>query len=199
MKKITTLFVRNLDNMKLVTDKAPPGLEWVLDGTCIAREKLDGTACAVLNGRLYKRYTATHETGGVPAGFIPSPESDFSVDKWPSWVPVGDGPDDRWHREAMTDRVNTPRNGTYELVGPKIQGNPYGHETHRLMEHAIAHSFQIDDLSYAGLRTFLANPTDQLGPLGRFIEGLVFWGPEGPVAKMKRRDFGLPWPVKEQT
>lgn len=29
------------------------------------------------------------------------------------------------------------------------------------------------------------------------IEGLVFWLNGEPVCKIKRSDFGLPWPMKE--
>ena len=195
MKKIPTLFVRDPDNMKLVLDRVTPGLEWVLDGQCIAREKLDGTACAILNGWLYKRHTVKILPAGIPMephGFIPSAGLDGS--KQPGWVPVGDGPEDRWHREAFQKFVSPP-NGTYELIGPKVQGNPYVRQNHALVSHEATSRFRVPDLSLAGLEAFMS---EELGTASvhSFIEGIVFWGPEGPVAKIKRRDFGLPWPVK---
>lgn len=199
MKKIPTLFVRDPDNMKLVTDKVVPGLEWVLDGTCTAREKLDGTACAVLNGRLYKRFTIHHGWKDTPGGFIPSDPRENTEEKWPGWMPVGDGPDDRWHREAQKHYPSREgfRDGTYELVGPKVQGNPYSYNSHHMMRHDATVVLTVGNLnlSFDEIRTFLSPAiSSPVGP--RFIEGLVFWGSEGPVAKIKRRDFGFPWPIK---
>ena len=91
-------------------------------------------------------------------------------------------------REGFSD-------GTYELVGPKVQGNPYSYNRHRLMRHDTTDILPVEDLSFSGLRAFLSGEVPSpVGPL--FIEGIVFWGPEGPVAKVKRVDFGLSWPVK---
>lgn len=193
MRKIPTLFVRDESNKAFVTEVVTPGLEWVLDGRCIAREKLDGTACAVLDGRLYRRHTWRAGTL-VPEGFIPSGPANYRLPKVEGWVPVGEGPQDAAHRAAFNARINTPRDGTYELVGPKVQSNPYGLAEHELKEHAVAHEFVLSDLSFIRIRTFLERPTDSFGNIEP-IEGLVFWGPEGPVAKIKRTDYGLPWPV----
>ena len=41
--------------------------------------------------------------------------------------------------------------------------------------------------TFDGVRQFL---TEHL------VEGLVFWVGEEPVCKIKRTDFGLPWPVE---
>lgn len=29
------------------------------------------------------------------------------------------------------------------------------------------------------------------------VEGIVFWLNDQPVCKIKRTDFGLPWPIKK--
>lgn len=189
MKKIPTLFVRDPDNMKLVTEKVSPGLEWVLERWCVVREKLDGTACAVLGGRLYKRFTTQMD---FPTGFIPSGPPSATVSKVPGWIPVGDGPEDQWHREAF-GRYPSLSSGTFELIGPKVQGNPYGYMPKQLHE-LRRHEF-VQDVAIGVVWTFksIRNAVNDL--LG---EGLVFWGPEGPVAKIKRRDFGLPWPAKDE-
>ena len=91
---------------------------------------------------------------------------------------------------------------TYELIGPNVQGNAYGCKSHHLMDHRHTKPLVLSDLSFSfeGLRSCLAQVKLAWHdvPLGPHpIEGFVFWGPEGPVAKIKRRDFGLPWPVKE--
>lgn len=60
MKKIQTLFERVYEHHKVVgiTDKATPGMEWVLAGEGEATVKIDGSCCAIINGELYKRYDA---------------------------------------------------------------------------------------------------------------------------------------------
>ncbi len=204
MKKIPTLFLRDLSNRKLVIDRVTPGLEWVLEGSCVAREKLDGTSCAVLGGILYRRFTKAWYEGAAPTPkpFIPSCKIDEGSGKQAGWVPVGDGPEDEFHREAQKHCVRREgfSDGTYELIGPKVQGNPYGCKNHHLMRHDSTDILHVPDLSFSGLKGFLALPVpswDDL-PLGdHLVEGVVFWGPEGPVAKVKRLDFGLPWPIKE--
>src|ERR1700757_2258583 len=101
MQKIISLFQRNYDGDRLVRDEVVPGAEWVLAGEGVATRKWDGTCCKVENGRLFKRYDA--KKGKTPPdGFIPAQEQpDPNTGHWPGWLEVGDGPDDKWHREAM--------------------------------------------------------------------------------------------------
>ena len=185
MKKIKTLFVRDENDKSRVTDVVTLGLEWVMDGHCVAREKLDGTACAIFKGRLYKRYTAREPYQG--SGFLPSSPRDEEIGKRVGWVLIGDAKEDQWHREAPEDGMV---DGTYELLGPNVQGNPYGHVRHVLESHKDTTDFSLafGSTSFSDLKAYLSE---------MLIEGLVFWGPEGPVAKIKRRDFGFPWPIKD--
>ena len=146
--------------------------------------KWDGTAVLVWNGVLYKRYTSKRNKL-VPSDFVPTGERDPQTGKLAGWVPVGKGTEDQWHREAATD---VPREGTYELVGPKVQGNPYRLDTHRLVRHGEAVLDGVP-LTYASLREYLG---------AHEIEGIVWWRTHGPVGKIKRRDFGLPWPIPDK-
>jgi hypothetical protein len=184
MKKIPTLFVRDPANPRLVTRQVTPGCEGVIDGQGTPTRKWDGTACLVRDGILFKRYDA--KRGKVPpANFEPAqPEPDPITGHWPGWVPVGDEPDSRYHREAfaLVDRLV---DGTYELIGPRVQGNPERQAQHHLVAHG--------DLEVAAPRTF-----DELRRWleHQAIEGVVWWSVGGfPLAKIKRRDFGYPWPV----
>lgn len=59
--------------------------------------------------------------------------TDDKTGKKVGWVFVGDGPEYRWHREAFNARGDIWPDGTYELVGPKVQGNPEGYEIHTLV------------------------------------------------------------------
>lgn len=182
MQKIISLFQRNYDGDRLVRDELVPGAEWVQAGEGIATEKIDGTCCMIRGNMLYKRYDAK-KGKAPPPGFIPAQDPDPVTGHWPGWLAVGDGPEDRWHREAW-ERV-LAFEGTYELVGPKIQGNPYRLDAHRLMAHG---GIVLEDVprDFAGLRAWFAEHP---------IEGIVWWHPDGRMVKVKRKDFGLPWPA----
>src|SRR5882762_4427721 len=97
------------------------------------------------------------------------------------WVPVSDSPEDQWHRHAL--RAGTFQNGTYELVGPKVNGNKDGFVEHILVPHGQVH-VSTAPRTFDGLKSWLVAAT---------IEGLVWWHPDGRMAKIKRRDFGLKW------
>lgn len=175
MKKIISLFQRNYDGDRKVRDEIVPGAEWVVAGEGVATRKFDGTCCMVRDGKLYKRYDAK-QGKTPPLDFEPAQEYDEITGHMPGWIPVGDGPADQWHREAFLD---TPfANGTYELCGPKVQGNPEGFSMHVLVPHGIE---QLDaPRDYDGVRAFLAS---------RSIEGIVWHHPDGRMVKIKRKDF----------
>jgi hypothetical protein len=182
MKKIPTLFVRDM-RTKLVTPEVMPGCEWVAHGEGRATRKLDGTCCLVRAGKLYKRYEV--KPGGTPPpDFEDASGVDPETGKVQGWVPVGDGPEDRWHREAFYGV--SLADGTYELLGPKVQGNPEGCEHHVLIAHG---AIVIDDAprTFEGLRVWLD---------GRDVEGIVWHHPDGKMAKLKGRDLGLRRPAK---
>jgi hypothetical protein len=192
VKKIVSLFQRNYDGDRLVRDEVVPGAEWVIAGEGIATVKVDGTSCLVRNGQLFKRYDA--KQGRVrPEGWEPcEPSPDEHTGHWPGWLPVGAGPEDKWHREAW-DRSDGLPDGTYELVGPKVQGNPYGRATHDLILHG---GVVFEDLpcgepprDFARLRDFLERNE---------CEGIVWHHPDGRMCKIKRRDFNLPWPIRRR-
>jgi hypothetical protein len=184
MQKIISLFQRNYDGDRLVRDELVPGAEWVAEGEGVATVKWDGTACMVRDGRLFKRYDA--KPGRTPpAGFEQSGEPDSVTGRVQGWVPVGDGPEDRWHREAFSP---VPIDGTYELCGPKIQGNPHKLSAHVLIPHGRAYLSQ-DPRTYADLKAYFTEHK---------IEGIVWHHPDGRMVKVKAKDFGLRWPAVEQ-
>lgn len=176
MKKIISLFQRNYDGDRLVRDEVVRGAEWVLAGEGTATRKWDGTCCMVQGGKLFKRYEV--KPGKTPpADFIPANEIDENTGKQQGWRSVGDGPEDAYHREAFT---GTEPDGTYELLGPKVQGNPEGLERHALIPHGKH--------PVAAPRTF-AELRDWFTTAG--IEGVVWWHPDGRMVKIKAKDFGL--------
>lgn len=178
MKKTVSLFQRNYDGDRLVRDEIVPGAKWVAAGEGVATRKHDGTSCMVRDGKLFKRYDA--KAGKTPpAGFEPAqPEPDANTGHWPGWLAVGDGPDDARHREAL---VTSLGDGTYELCGPKVQGNPERFESHVLVLHGCE---ELPDAprTFDALREYL-NASD--------IEGIVWHHPDGRMVKIKGKDFGL--------
>lgn len=183
MQKVISLFKRDYEGTRQVYDEIVEGAEWVVNGEGIATEKIDGTSCLVRDDNLYKRYDAK-KGKTPPLTFEPTqPEPDPITGHWPGWVPVTDIPDDKWHREAW-EGSKPPFNGTYELIGPKVQGNKYGLSKHTFRLHG---DLQLPDVprSFDGIKSYLESHPD--------LEGIVWWHPDGRLVKIKRRDFGLKW------
>ena len=72
MIKIPCLFERDFTDKRnpILLPTVTPGCEWVMAGEGVATRKYDGTACAVINGELYKRYDAK-QGKEPPPGAIP--------------------------------------------------------------------------------------------------------------------------------
>lgn len=189
MQKIISLFKRDYEGTRQIYNEVVPGAEWVIAGEGRATCKWDGTCCMVEDGVLYKRYDAK-KGKTPPTGFRPAQEPDPVTGHYPGWLAVDpNNPTDRWHCEAV--RPDSPANcgllnGTYELVGPKVQGNPYRLEEHKLYPHG-ADTFTNVPRNFKGLRDYFSHMP---------IEGIVWWHPDGRKVKLKRRDYGLPWPIK---
>jgi hypothetical protein len=182
MKKIPTLFERDWNgDRSRVVDQVHPGCEWVLAGEGIATRKVDGTCCLIRDGKLYKR-RELRKGDALPADFEMA-DFDEETGKTVGWVPVGDGPEDRYHREAWA-AAGILLDGTYELLGPKVQGNPEHAKSHLLVchGHGTAGSYGNVPRTFDGIREWLA---------GKDMEGIVFHHNDGRMAKIKLRDFGL--------
>ncbi|WP_114945959.1 DUF5565 family protein [Microvirga calopogonii] len=180
MKKTPTIFDRDWNgDRSRVVNKPHPDCGWVFAGEGWPTKKIDGTCCMVSEGKLWKRREL--RKGETPPDGFSLADHDPETEKLVGWVPVGDGPEDRWHREAFA-RWDSLKDGTYELVGPKVQGNPENYPQHELVAHdSLALNADVPR-DFDGLRSWLE---------GQDIEGLVFHHPDGRMAKIKLRDFGL--------
>lgn len=152
---------------------------WVRDGEGVATRKLDGTSCLVRDGKLFKRREVKQGQPSPPEFELAA--FDEETGKSVGWVPVGDGPEDRRHRQAFAT-LKSPSNGTYELLGPSVQGNPERFDAHVLVAHAAAEPLLDAPRTFDKLTVWLAS---------RDIEGLVWHHADGRMAKIKLRDFGL--------
>lgn len=158
----------------------PDGLRADLDADPVARADYEATLA-----RLVKTKAESRLMPGV--AFVPD---DFEVvaydpetGKLFGWVPVGDGKDDARHREAFAaDQAwgEPLKDGqTYELCGPKVNGNPEGFPTHVLVRHGVTVARDVP-LSFEGLRDWMQATR---------YEGVVWHHPDGRMAKLKRKDF----------
>ena len=179
MKKIPTIFKRNPENMRELLNEPHPDCGWVFIGEGVATRKYDGTCVKIENGQYFKRREVKRDKQ-IPIGFIEE-QFDTNTGKRVGWVPVGPDAKDNWHMEAFNNFQN-PIDGTYELVGPKIQGNPEGYGCHALIKHSEAEVFESVPRTIKGVADFMSS---------RNIEGIVFHHPDGRMGKIKKRDFGL--------
>ncbi len=179
MKKISTLYKKNIENLALVINEVNPENEWVFtDG--VPTRKYDGTAAAIIAGELYKRYDVK-KGKLVPEGAIPCQEPDSITGHWPHWVKCNrSSKEDKYFFQAF-DVHHYINDGTYELCGPKVQGNPEKLSIHILLKHG-AYKLFITDFSFEGLKKYFQEND---------IEGIVFHHDDGRMCKIRKSDFGI--------
>jgi hypothetical protein len=190
MNKIPTVFARDESDRKYVLPDVTPGCEWVLAGEGLATRKYDGT-CVMLDedGNWWAR-REVKKGKKIPDDFRMI-SADPNTGKVMGWEPIHRSSFLNFHTEALIEHAPT-QPGTYELIGPKINGNPEKVERHMLMPHAQAEilgEFRISsedgdrhrsfDMIRATLRVYAAQG----------YEGIVYHHPDGRMAKIKVRDF----------
>lgn len=191
MRKIKSLFVRDWEgDRSRVTAVVEPSAQWVMEGEGIATKKFDGTACFVdARGKLFRRYDAKRGKT-PPTTFIPAQAPDPETGHWPGWIPVGDGAQDQYHREAWANSLGTSSRlptGTYEACGPKFQGNPEQLHMNVLIKHGEV-KYPRCPRDFYGLKDFIEDMN---------IEGIVWYRfPErssinNEFIKLKGSDLGL--------
>lgn len=196
MLKIPTIFLRDTENRSLVTKTKNPECDWVFAGEGVATRKYDGT-CVMLDSQ-YRWWARREVKPGkkAPDNYLPL-STDPNTGKTVGWEPIEQSSFARVFAEAMKPGDAGP--GTYELCGPKVNGNPENYVWHVVTRHGgsflstsllstylrpLAQPKSVSDTgrSFSGIRDFL---------LDHDIEGLVFHHPDGRMAKIKGRDFGI--------
>ena len=183
MKKIPTLFARDWDgDRRYVLPQVTPGCEWVAKGEGVPTRKYDGT-CVMFDGSAWWARREVKPGKPEPPGFV-TLEHDEETGKTVGWEPVEQSAFARWHAEAASgDDGHGWDPGTYELVGPKVNGNPENAPSHMLLMHEDAHVLDDAPRDLEGLAMWLhAHP----------YEGIVWHHPDGRMAKIKKRDFPRP-------
>lgn len=186
MKKISTLFKKDINNLGRVINEINLENKWVFDGEAIATQKFDGSACAVINGELYKRYDA--KKGKIaPEGAIPCQDADFVTGHHPHWVECDINKKEDtyfWEGFHALSELDKVEDGTYELIGEKIQGNPENIKGHLLVKHGT-HILSLESLDFEFIKNFLSNSENNM-------EGIVFHHiADNRMCKIRKSDFGV--------
>jgi hypothetical protein len=183
MRKIPTVFERDWDgDRRYVLPKVTQGCEWVFDGEGVATRKYDGTCVLLDDGGEWWARREVKAGKAEPPGFIVA-QHDDETGKTIGWEPLMLSPFARFHAEALSERVDVPAPGTYELIGPKVNGNPEAMPHHMVILHAGAQVLDDAPRSFGELAAWLhAQP----------YEGVVWHHADGRMAKIKKRDFRAP-------
>lgn len=193
MKKISTLYKKDPNDFGRVINEINPENAWVFESG-IPTRKFDGTACAIINGELYKRYDVKHGKK-VPENAIPCQEPDEITGHHPHWIKCDRNDNsNKYHFEALDYMLkNTiytanfdPKklDGTYEAIGEKLQGNPEHIVGHKLIKHGCE-ILPVSDFSFEGLKDYLSKDEND-------IEGIVFHDSKSDkMCKIRKCDFGI--------
>lgn len=183
MKKISTLFKKDKNDLGKVINEINPENQWVFDGEGIATRKFDGTASAIINGEPYRRYDVK-KGKSVPDGAIPCQEADVITGHHPHWVKCDRfNNQDKYHFEAF-DNLQNKIDGTYELCGFNVQGNPEKVLGHIFIKHG-SEVLKLESLNFEYLKSYLSDTSND-------IEGIVFHHKlDGRMCKLRKSDFGV--------
>ncbi|GGZ23710.1 hypothetical protein GCM10010387_16150 [Streptomyces inusitatus] len=187
MQKIPTLFTRDYNARPAhVLPEITSSCSWVAAGEGTPTRKWDGV-CVMLDatGAWWARREVKAEKTPPPNYLLIS--TDEATGKRMGWEPIAQASWKKIHAEAV-DGLASESPGTYELVGPRVNGNPDGYDTHVLLPHGWAPLSVRTDCDtaprdYDGLRQWLH---------ARPYEGIVWHHPDGRMAKIKAKDFPRP-------
>lgn len=187
MQKIPTVFKRDPENMKCVLSEVSPDCDWVLAGEGVATRKYDGTCC-MFDGNQWWARREVRPGKKTPENFQ-AVNHDENTGKTVGWELMSQSAFAKWHAEAVANTAMAygegPAPGTYELCGPKVNGNPERLDDHLLLSHDQAEVVETTYLTpdFDALRDLVV----ELGSRG--VEGIVWHHQDGRMAKLKARDF----------
>lgn len=175
MKKMPTVFLRSEQDRRYVTREPNPAAGWVFTGEGRPTRKFDGTCVRLDEHGAWWARREVKPGRAAPAGWV-LVDHDEVTGKSMGWEPIGQSAFAKAF--ARVDEVPT-RPGTYELCGPKVNGNPEGYDGHVLVPHGLSFLPAVP-VSHEGLAEYMAETS---------YEGIVWHHPDGRMAKLKRRDF----------
>jgi len=194
MRKMTTLYKQEFTSLSDNKGRIFSGLsqetnkenDWVFtDPTTVAYRKLDGASAAIINGKIYSRYMSRQRKNTpaqIPKDGIPAqPHIDEATQTHPYWVPAEPKGQGKHHYNAF---INQPglSDGTYELIGPTVNGNPEEYDVNTLVSHT-------DPSLLIPLPNTLTRESLKSLVLSQPYEGVVFRNSNDDMCKLRRVDF----------
>lgn len=164
--------------------------------------KKDGTAVRFDEAGKWWVRRMVKKNKPAPEGFAPV-ETDPNTGNTFGWEPVENSGFAKAHRVAMrhAEAEGTVfKPGTFEMVGPKINGNPERVGHHTIMVHGA--ETVTDFPTIAEMAEHMDDMKEFMKPFfedfkARGIEGVVWWimdnGEERPAVKMRCKDFFGGW------
>lgn len=189
-QKMPALFMIDREAHKTLME-INPAAAWLFDEEATATQKRDGVGVLVgLDGEIMIRRQV--KRGKIaPVGFVHA-ETDPNTGSMFGVEPVKSSGRGKAVTEALEDMApGMLQPGTYELVGPAVNGNPEKVEKHKLIRHGEPIEF-IDMREFAGVDA--ETIFKQLTPIfteyrDKGIEGIVWYGADGKRVKLRVNDF----------
>lgn len=187
-RKMTALF--EIDRVAHVgTDVINEKSAWVFTEPAVATVKRDGTGVLVTaDGEILVR-RSVKKGKRVPEGFRLAEVDAFTGHMF-GVEPFAQSSFKTVLEEALLNTDGPLEPGTFELCGPKVNGNPEGFDKHILIRHGSEILPVIPDMRNV-------NPDEAFGLLKELfaelknqgIEGVVWWGADDKRVKLRVKDF----------
>lgn len=187
-KKMTALF--EIDRVQHVgTEVVNPRSAWVFDEASVPTVKRDGTGVLVTETGEVLMRRSVKKGKRVPEGFRLAEVDAFTGHMF-GVEPVAQSPLKKMFDEAVGNLVEPLTAGTFELCGPKINGNAEGFDKHVLIRHGSEVLFDLPDMQ-------TVEPDEAFDLLKgifadlkiRGVEGVVWWGADDKRVKLRVKDF----------
>jgi hypothetical protein len=187
-RKMTALF--EIDRMKHVgTDVLNEKSAWVFAEPAVATVKRDGTGVVITEDNEVLVRRSVKKGKRIPEGFRLAEVDPFTGHMF-GVEPVAQSGFKAMMTEALPKTGKLLEPGTYELCGPKINGNSEGLDAHVLIRHGSEVLPIIPDM-----RT--VDPVEAFGLLKEVfaelkeqnVEGVVWWGANDKRVKLRVKDF----------
>lgn len=187
-RKMTALF--EIDRVKHVgTDVVNEKSAWVFTEPAVATVKRDGTGVLVTaEGEVLVR-RSVKKGKRVPEGFRLAEVDAFTGHMF-GVEPVAQSGFKAMMEEALPKTGQLLEPGTYELCGPKINGNPERLDAHVLIRHGAEVLPAVPDM-----RTVAPDDAFELLKVlfkdlqADGVEGVVWWGADDKRVKLRVKDF----------
>lgn len=187
-QKMTALF--EIDRVNHVgTDVINEKSAWVFTEPAVATVKRDGTGVLITTeGEILVR-RSVKKGKRIPQGFRLAETDPFTGHMF-GVEPMEQSGFKTMLQEALPATGKTLEPGTYELCGPKVNGNPEGFDHHVLIRHGAEVLPVIPDMQ-------TVNPDEAFGLLKELfadlkangVEGVVWWGADDKRVKLRVKDF----------